>query len=64
MLRGALIKFDQTVFLRKNCYRSSFRCTRNASPKINMDCRQTIFYYYLCIRRDCNISIDTALDRE
>ena len=40
MLQGALIKFDKTVFLRKICYRNDLiSYTRNASPKINMDCR-------------------------
>ena len=43
MLQGALIKFNKTVFLRKNLFQkwldNVYSYTRNVSPKINMDCR-------------------------
>ena len=42
MLQGALIKFDKTVFLRKNCYKNGLiMCivVQEMSPKVNMDCR-------------------------
>ena len=43
MLQGALVKFDKTVFLQKNLLHkfldNVYSYTRNASPKINMDCR-------------------------
>ena len=38
MFQGALIKFDKTVFLQK-WLDNVYSYTRNASPKINLDCR-------------------------
>ena len=43
MLQRALIKFDKTVILRKKLLQkwldNVYNCTKNALPKINMDCR-------------------------
>ena len=43
MLQEALVKFDKTVFLQKKMLQkwldNAYSCTRNASPKINIDSR-------------------------
>ena len=42
MLQRALIKFDKTLLTKKLLQKwldNVYSCTRNASPKVNMDCR-------------------------